>query len=302
MLAAVKFDKEQVLERLDQTRQAVDAGQVELVLAEDIQHPSKRTRRPMRYRERHEALVPLGRIALAHAPLARPFAPPVAPQHKEPRGIVVPVLNAPRQHVQPKHVRRNPPRNRRRRARRILARHLSRLARRADVDTVHAPQVRRQECVGLPKRLRVAQHALDMADGPQGLRARAQRVGVALRGRRGARRLFLAKSARGVETVLGRGRSRGLRLLVPQQKVVHVQVDFAADTEVCVGPGAVGEVVEREIDDAVGRVLKGNHAEVRGAGLHGVEDVLDCDHGRVLVLLIGEGGLGGLGDLCQRLV
>lgn len=45
-----------------------------------------------------------------------------------------------------------------------------------------------------------------------------------------------------------------------QEKMLHVQIDLAADADVGKLAGAVTQAVECEGHDAVGRVLKGNHA------------------------------------------
>lgn len=65
---------------------------------------------------------------------------------------------------------------------------------------------------------------------------------------------------------------------------MHVQVHLAAHGQVAIDVLPVSEAVEGEGDDAVRRVLNGNHPVWRIAGLHGVKDVLNGRHGDVVIV------------------
>lgn len=78
--------------------------------------------------------------------------------------------------------------------------------------------------------------------------------------------------------------------------MMYIQIHLTADGEIRVRLRAVSKTVEREIDDAVSRVFKGDDAKLCGAGLNSVKDVFDCDYRRVLIPFFGKGRFGGLFD------
>lgn len=79
-----------------------------------------------------------------------------------------------------------------------------------------------------------------------------------------------------------------LRRNVPQQAVVHADVDLAAHDNVRVPVRQVGEQVEGEDDGAVARVLEGHHAAEGAPGLDRREDVFDGDLRQEIVLGLVE--------------
>ncbi|TPX13763.1 uncharacterized protein E0L32_005707 [Thyridium curvatum] len=183
--AALELDKEEVLEGADQARQAVDARQVQLEAAERVQHVGQRAGALVRHRERHERLVPLLPASSSSACLPLLFSNLLAgslppPDDQEARRVVLPVLDAARQHIEPARRGRHLARDRRAAPAAVPRRLLGRPARRAHVDRVHAPEVPAQKGRRLAERLRVRVDALDVRQVRQGLAPRGGGAGLLL--------------------------------------------------------------------------------------------------------------------------
>ena len=93
-----------------------------------------------------------------------------------------------------------------------------------------------------------------------------------------------------LHNIVLRAATAGLLVLrcVPEQAVVHGEVDFAAYQDVWVAAVEVREEVEGEHHGAIGGVLERNDAVRGGAGLDGGEDVFDGCEGDNVISRFGE--------------